>query len=317
MAEQWVSFQQIKDQVSIKDIVNHYGIQLRARKGGDELAGLCPFHGPGKSRDPFRVSLSKNNWHCFQCDRGGNVLDFVAQHEDVGIREAALTVQQWFGEHTDSVAAAAESSPEPVGPVNSPLTFELKNIDHKHPYLKERGLSAEVIKEFGLGHCSRGLMKDRIAIPIHNEQGQLVAYAGRWPSEDVPEDQEKYRVPPNFHKSLMLYNLHRAWEFATETGELIVVEGFFDALRIWQAGFHHVVALMGSQLYPAQTHLLQAVLGTKGRVTLMLDADEAGRACRSQCIEKLVPHLYVKAVELPEGAGQPDQLSDKQIRQLF
>jgi DNA primase len=82
---------------------------LRTRKGGDELAGLCPFHGPGKSRDPFRVSLSKNNWHCFQCDRGGNVLDFVAERESVGIREAALTIQQWFG-HARPTDMAESSS---------------------------------------------------------------------------------------------------------------------------------------------------------------------------------------------------------------
>jgi len=117
MAEQWVSFQQIKDQVSIKDILDHYGLRLRARKGGDELAGLCPFHGPGKSRDPFRASLSKNNWHCFKCDRGGNVLDFVAQREDVGIREAALLIWEWFAAGARSATAeASETPPEPVRP---------------------------------------------------------------------------------------------------------------------------------------------------------------------------------------------------------
>ncbi len=74
---------------------------------------------------------------------------------------------------------------------------------------------------------------------------------------------------------------------------------------------------MGSELYPAQKHLLRAALGTAGRLTLMLDADEAGRSCQQQCIEELVPHLYVKAVEIPDGADQPDELQDKQIRQLL
>ena len=68
-------------------------------------------------------------------------------------------------------------------------------------------------------------------------------------------------------------------EEAQEKKELVVVEGFFDALHIWQAGFKNVVALMGSELYPAQTHLLQAALGTSGRVTLMLDGDVAGTEC--------------------------------------
>ena len=197
------------------------------------------------------------------------------------------------------------------------MTFQLKNLDPNHAYLKERGLSPEAIGEFDIGYCSRGLMRGRIAIPIHNEGGDIVAYAGRWASDDVPEDEGKYKVPANFHKSLVLYNLHRTVELAKEKGELIVVEGFFDAFRIWQAGFHNVVSLMGSELYPPQQQLLQAVLGATGRVTLLLDADVAGRSCQEKCIERLVPHLYVKAVALPEGTSQPDQLTDQQIRQLF
>ena len=84
-------------------------------------------------------------------------------------------------------------------------------------------------------------MKDRVVIPVHNPQGELVAYAGRAPGE--PSDGEpKYKVPPNFKKSLELYNLHRAAERAAAEKHLIVVEGFFDAFRIWEAGFKNVVA---------------------------------------------------------------------------
>ncbi len=96
-----------------------------------------------------------------------------------------------------------------------------------------------------------------------------------------------------------------------------MVEGFFDALRVWEAGFENVVALMGSELCPAQTHLLTTVLGTAGRVTLMFDNDAAGHGCQEQCVEQLVPHLYVKTVSMPEGAAQPDELTEKQIHQLL
>ena len=74
--------------------------------------------------------------------------------------------------------------------------------------------------------------------------------------------------------------------------------------------------MMGSELYPAQKHLLQAALGTSGRVTLMLDGDKAGRDCQKRCIKELVPHLYVKSVELPDGV-QPDQLAANDIRHLL
>ena len=70
--------------------------------------------------------------------------------------------------------------------MNPPLTFELKNLDHEHPYLEERGLAKENIKEVGIGFCSRSLMKGRIAITIYSENGELVAYAGRYPGEANP-----------------------------------------------------------------------------------------------------------------------------------
>ena len=88
------------------------------------------------SRDPFRVSVSDNQWHCFQCDRGGgNALDFVAQKEDVDIRGAALMIQEWFLKGSEPTAAAeGPTPPEPVR-INPPLTppgFPLRNLDSSH-----------------------------------------------------------------------------------------------------------------------------------------------------------------------------------------
>jgi len=75
--------------------------------------------------------------------------------------------------------------------------------------------------------------------PDHNEQGELVAYAGRWPG-DPPEGEGKYKLPTGFHKSSVVYNLHRAKDHAKDQG-LIVVEGFFDCMRLHQAGIPNVV----------------------------------------------------------------------------
>ena len=120
--------------------------------------------------------------------------------------------------------------------VNPPLKFALKSLDPDHAYLKERGVTAETIAAFGIGMCiGKGIMAGRIAIPIHNEHGELVAYAGRWPGEP-PEGEGKYKLPAGFHKSLVLYNLHRAKALAKEQG-LVVVEGFFGAMKIAQSGF--------------------------------------------------------------------------------
>jgi DNA primase len=123
-----------------------------------------------------------------------------------------------------------ETTPE-TAKVNPPLKFALKSLDPAHPYLTERGFTPETIAHFGVGWCTgKGIMAGRIAIPMHNEQGELVAYAGRWPGEP-PDGEGKYKLPTGFHKSLVVYNLHRAMDHAKDQG-LIVVEGFFDCMRL-------------------------------------------------------------------------------------
>src|SRR5688500_11166227 len=89
------------------------------------------------------------------------------------------------------------------------------------------------------------------------------------------EKSGKYKLPPGFHKSLVVFNLHGARDYATDSG-LIVVEGFFDCLKVWQAGMLNVVALMGSTMSDEQEELIVAAVGPGGRVTLMFDEDEAG-----------------------------------------
>ena len=92
--------------------------------------------------------------------------------------------------------------------------------------MEQRGLTLETIIDFGLGFCSKGMMADRIAIPIQNVKGEVVAYAGRFPGEPA-EDTPKYKLPQGFRKSQELYNIDRAIK---EQGHaLVIVEGFFDA----------------------------------------------------------------------------------------
>jgi DNA primase len=93
---------------------------------------------------------------------------------------------------------------------NKPLGFALP-LDPRHPYLTERGIPPELVETFGLGYCEKGSMAGRVCIPIHNWQGQTVAYAGRWVGklEDLPEGEGKHELPGGFHKGLELFNLNR------------------------------------------------------------------------------------------------------------
>ena len=108
--------------------------------------------------------------------------------------------------------------------INPPLTFQLKNLDSDHEFFKERGILPATIEYFGLGYCSKGMMKDRIVIPIHDDQGQLVAYCGRAVNDEQIEAEGKYKMPVNFIKSEVVYNLHRQ----KDPEHLVLVESFLS-----------------------------------------------------------------------------------------
>jgi len=192
--------------------------------------------------------------------------------------------------------------------ISLPLPFELGGVDCTHPYLADRGISQKTAREFGVGfYPGPGLMRGRLVIPIHNAQGELIAYCGRSLDQSPP----RYRVPPGFAKSEVLFNMHRA--AATEESAVVVVEGFFDCMKVHQAGIPSVVALMGAVLYEPQRG---ALAGRFRQVILMLDGDATGRTASAVIAEKLRPISTVQVQRLPAGA-QPDQLSPEAIRKML
>ena len=148
-------------------------------------------------------------------------------------------------------------------------------------------------------------MEGRVVIPIHDEHGFLVAYAGRC----IDGTEPKYRFPLRFRKSIVLFNLHRAVGFGDS---VIVVEGFFDAVNVHQAELPCVVALMGCSLSQQQEALLQEHFR---EVVLLLDGDTAGRRAAAAIAQRLVSKVSTRLVEIPDGT-QPDMLSADQIRCL-
>jgi DNA primase len=134
-----------------------------------------------------------------------------------------------------------------------------------------------------------------------------VAYVGR--SLDGPP---KYHLPAGFRKSLLLFNFHRA--AAREEQTIVVVEGYFDCLKVHQAGFRCVVALMGTVLSGVAETLL--LLAPFPQVILMLDGDDRGRQGSQRIAAQLAGRCSVRLVWMPDGK-QPDQLSREEIRALL
>jgi DNA primase len=303
----WVDFKSIKRGVALESVLRHYDVELR-RSGKDQYRGRCPIH-RGDGRDAFHVNLARNVFHCFSCGAGGTVLDFVAAMEGCSLFDAAQRLQ----------AMRCSSTPLTLTPhgkelvterrkVSSPLNFKLTGIDSTHPYLIERGITEKTAVEFGVGfYAGPGLMHGLLVIPIHNAEGVLIAYCGR----SVNQTQPRYRVPPGFAKSEILFNMHRAGPGVDQS--IVVVEGFFDCMKVHQAGVRSVVGLMGSVLYEPQRHVL---LERFRHITLLLDGDPAGRKASTIIAKTLRPHCDVRVVLLPDGV-QPDQLRAEDIGKLL
>ncbi len=298
-----LDFQSIKRSVTMESVLRHYRVDLR-RSGTDQYRGCCPIHG-GEGQDAFHVNLQRNIFHCFACNAGGTVLDFVAAMERCSVLEAARRLQTMTC--SSGPVRSTTNKKELVTKrkrVSSPLEFTLTGIDSSHPYLAERGILKKTAVEFGAGfYAGPGLMHGRLVIPIHNAAGELIAYCGR----SVDGTQPRYRVPPAFPKSEILFNLHRAAAGADRS--VVVAEGFFDCMKVHQAGIRSVVALMGSVLYEPQR---QALVERFRHVILLLDGDSTGRKASAVIANKLMPHCSVQVILLADGL-QPDQMSAKDV----
>jgi DNA primase len=305
----WVDFAAIKQNAALAPLLRRYQVKLR-RSGPDQYRGCCPIHG-GQGRDAFPANLTRNIFHCFSCGAGGSVLDFVAAMEKCSLREAALKLASETAAPVPPVteAPAARQLVTRKSKVPGPLGFALRGVDRSHPYLASRGIQKATAEHFGIGwYRGPGIFSGRLVIPIHNERGELIAYCGRAVDD---AGQPRYRFPSGFPKSEVLFNLHRA--AATGRQAVVVVEGFFDCLKVHQAGVPTVVALMGAALYESQQ---RALLQHFQHVILMLDGDPAGRLATANLTPTLRPHISVEVIHLPDGV-QPDQLSSDALRELL
>jgi DNA primase len=274
----------------------------------------------------------------------GHVIGFVAAMENVSLREAALMIARWYdlikphpskqdskhkqtsrssGSRRARQSSRTAEAPTPVQPAvqvavpvttaaceeqepeNKELSFQLKNLSVEHPFFAERGITLETIKTFGLGFCSKGLMKDRIVFPIHRFDGKLIGYVGRT-TKEITDENPKWLLPPGLVKPKVLLNVHRV---VGTSRTIILVEGGTSLLAVHQAGFPNVGALLGcdlledaalsyDQLRLVTTHFDEAVL--------LLDGDKDGREGTDQCLRQLAPHLFVRSICLPDDHDPSD-----------
>jgi DNA primase len=331
----WINFRELRSKLNFADVLRHYNVEVK-RKGA-QLQGFCPLpsHQGSRNSRSFSANLERGIFHCFGCGAKGNVLEFAALMQSVdpsdgdGLRSVAVELQQRFFPRGPSgrtkvttSSAAPEGRTTPVV-VNGPLDFELKDLDAGHPYLAGRGFTRETMHFFGVGFCSRGLLKDRIATPLHDRDGKLLGYAGRVVDDStITDENPRYRFPSRrerngtvyeFRKALFLYN---GFRLTTRDEPVIVVQDFESVWWLNQNGFTRAVATMGADCSDEQMEIILSLVLSAGQVWVMPNGDKEGEQFAQSLLVRLSPHRPVRWMKLRNG-DRPTDLSKDELASCF
>lgn len=336
-----VDFKHVRQSGSFEAVLAAYNIEL-VKDGPKpfQFKALCPFQEDTKSS--LKVNTERNIFNCFACDASGNILEFVRDMDGLSadaIRPAALKVTELSGidasggretkssaknsQKRKKVAKPAEpSSPPPAAetpgveefdavPQNRELTFTLQTVQDEEllAWLDSRGIDQDTQAEFGLGRASKRskTIADRLAIPIHNAAGNLVAYCGRYVGDDTPDDEPKYRLPSNFRKDLEVFNLHRAITKLDKFRTVLVFESYFSVMRFHRHAAR--ISFMGRSVSQQQVALLREAIAQQRikRVFVISDGDDSGWAGARAIAGDLAPHVWTRVFDLAE-AEKPHRL---------
>ena len=332
------------NETNITEVVSEY---VKLKKKGSSMFGLCPFH--NDNNPSMSVSEKVKMFNCFSCGAKGNVVNFVARIENISEDQAVIKLAKRIGIEIDEKKSAQAIKEERLIKVmesaNTFYQFYLKNSDEgvkALEYLHNRGISDEIIDEFGIGLSSSnkdflylalskqnhnvldainlGLIKEdendsyydtfrsRIMFPITNRFGKVVGFSGRIYTES---NQAKYinSIESDiFHKSDILYNYYNAIQAIRQNDCVYLFEGFMDVIAAKKAGIHNCVATMGTALTTEHVNML---LGLTKNIVLCFDGDSAGiKAMKRSAFVLAKYNNMPKSVVLPDGLD-PDEFLNK------
>ena len=330
--------QELSDRNPIEDVVGEY-VQF-TKRSGQNLFGLCPFH--SEKTPSFSVSPSKQIYHCFGCGKGGSVINFIMEIENLSFPEAVEFLARRAG------MKVPEQQSDPGKPKRDRLyalnrdaaRFFYEQLSTPAgaaavDYMLRRGITPGTARRFGLGCapeswdalCSAMKEKGYTERELYDaglvrrgkKGGVYDAFRGRlmFPVIDVRGNviafsgralgdvEPKYLNSPEtpvFSKSHNLFGLNLAKK--SKSRYIILVEGNIDVVSLHQAGFDSAVASLGTSLTPEQARLISRF---KQEVVIAYDADEAGKKAAQRAIgilEKLELKVRVLTVR---GAKDPDE----------
>ena len=324
------------------DLVGIIGEQVELKRTGADFRGPCPFHG-GTHRN-FAVIPRKGMFYCFVCHEAGDVFTFFMKRLGMDYPTAVREVARRVGITIPERGPSGPDPHEPLYSVVATAAdwfarqlSESPEAEGARQYLGSRQLDLETVLPLGLGYAPRGTafldamkglgvrddglleaglvvkredgsllprFRGRLLFPIHDQRARVVGFGGRILGDGEP----KYLNSPDtpiFHKGKLLYNLHVAKHAMRKADRAIVVEGYFDVLRLSLAGVEEVVAPLGTGLTADQAQLVKR---HAAHAVLLYDSDEAGlRATFRAGDELLRERLRVSVATLPPGED-PDTL---------
>ncbi|MEN9397436.1 MAG: hypothetical protein RLZ81_1966 [Pseudomonadota bacterium] len=354
----------IQELLARADVVDIVGRYVPLKKGGANFMGLCPFH--GEKSPSFSVSPTKQFYHCFGCGKNGNAISFLMDHVGMNFVEAVKDLAQQYGMQVpedeaspDDRARAKEQRQrqatltEVLERAAEAYRKQLKDSPRAIDYLKRRGLSGEVARQFGLGFAPEGWrslasvfpsyddpllvesglvihstdehrgedkrydrFRDRVMFPIRNIKGECIGFGGRVLGDEKPKYLNSPETPV-FSKGRELYGLFEARGAIREQGYVLVTEGYMDVVALAQLGFANSVATLGTA---CTNEHVQKLFRFTDSVVFSFDGDAAGRRAARKALDGALPFATdvrsVKFLFLP-SEHDPDSFIRQHGREAF
>lgn len=331
---------EIQTRTDIVEIISGY---IPLKRAGRNFKACCPFH--GEKTPSFMVSQQKQIFHCFGCNEGGGVIQFLMLHEKMTFVEAVeilakrlgLTMPQQSQEKDRLKNVLYDCLDEASLFFYRNLT-EDKNAQSPQIYLQKRGINIEIIKQFRLGYSLgrntlieylrnknftlqvlekaslavsggqgyRDLFRERVMFPIFDVRSRVVGFGARTIS--TADNIPKYINSIEsqvYSKREHLYGLNFSKDEIVKLDEAIVVEGYLDMIIPFMHGIKNIVASSGTALTVEQIRLLRRYTNN---ITLVFDSDKAGQMATLRALDLLLESdLKVRVLRIPQGYD-PDSL---------
>ncbi len=347
------------DRVDIVEVIDR---RVKLKKTGKNYSARCPFH---EEKTPsFSVNPDKQFYYCFGCGAGGNALGFVMDYENVDFPQAVATLAGSLGlevprEQTPGGPAQPqrEDSNKALYALLEQAARYYQQQLRSHPeaqraisYLKQRGLTGQIAKDFDLGFAPPGWdnllqalgqdehqrklllatgmlvqndagrsydrFRDRVVFPIRDQRGRIIAFGGRVLGDDKPKYLNSPETPV-FSKGRELYGLYQARQANRKLERALVVEGYMDVIALAQHGITNATATLGTAT--SQAHL-ERLYRLTPEVVFCFDGDAAGRKAAVRALESALACMedgrQARFLFLAEGED-PDTLVRKLGEQRF